>query len=92
MSSSVNTNKVPVETPLKGSGFMYRINLRKTGILLGLIIMFVVGGTGLIHSKSPEDQRVEPALSRPITIAHTGGAARLERPPWPLIMISTPRH
>lgn len=80
MSSRVNTNKVVVETPLKGSGFMYRINLRKTGTLLGLIIMIVVGGTGLIHSKSPEDQRVEPVLSRPITIAHTGGAARLERP------------
>lgn len=80
MSSRVNPNKALVETPLKGSGFMYRINLRKTGILLGLIIMIVVGGTSFIHSKSPEDQRVENAISRPITIAHTGGATRLERP------------
>jgi hypothetical protein len=60
---------------------MRKINLRIALVMLALCATMVIGGTKLIHSKSPVSQQPAKELSTPIIIAHKGNAVKLDRAP-----------
>ena len=60
---------------------MSRINLKIALVMLALGASIFIGGTRIIHSKSPENDGPKQALSTPIIIAHKGKAPKLDRAP-----------